>query len=123
MSWTSFNDGTGYVYQDVTIANGGSLSAAVDMGRNELVRIDLPSAWTAAALTFQVSVDGTTFTNLYISGSEFSKTEAAASRGVGIDYSDAVKMHRYIKVRSGTAASAVNQEAARTLRLVALQLG
>lgn len=122
MTWTTVGDGSEYDYQTVTIASGASLTAAVDMGKRELVRVDMPSAWTAAALTFQVSADGTTYTNLYKDGSEFSKTEAAASRGVGIAPADAMMMHRYIKIRSGTAASAVNQEAERTLTLVAIKL-
>jgi len=119
MSWTSFNDKTKYVYQAVTIASGSSLTAAIDMQGYALLRIDLPGAWTAASLTFQVSVDGTNYVNLYKDGSEYTKSEAAASCGVAINPADAVLLHRYLKIRSGTAASPVNQQAARTLTLVA----
>ena len=45
----------------VTIANGTSLSAAVNLGSGKLRGIALPAAWTAAVLSFQVSLDGTTF--------------------------------------------------------------
>lgn len=58
----------------VTIANGQSLSSAVDL-RQHLdevpVALRMPSAWDAADLTFQGSEDGTNFANLYLSaGSE-----------------------------------------------------
>jgi hypothetical protein len=46
----------------VLISSGTALSAAVPLGAKQLVGIAMPAAWDAAALTFQVSVDGgTTF--------------------------------------------------------------
>ena len=38
-----------------TIANGASLSGAVYVGNRRLIGIQMPAAWTAAVLTFQVS--------------------------------------------------------------------
>jgi hypothetical protein len=101
----------------VTIANGASLSGAMDLGERTLVGIVMPSAWTAASLTFQVSVDGTTYGNLYSAGG----TEESATVGVSQVIrlaSDSFLGARYVKIRSGTAGAPVNQGAARTIILI-----
>ena len=103
---------------DATIAASGSLSGAVHLPNGHaLVGILMPAAWDTAALTFQVSLDGTTFQNAYVAaGTEVSVTAAAATT-IALD--PATWLHaRYLKVRSGTAASAVNQTAARTVGLI-----
>jgi len=100
----------------VTIANGASLSDAVDLGGRKLVAIDMPASWTAASLTFQASVDGTTFDDLYDGATERSLT-VAASRYLAFNIADWVSV-RFLKVRSGTAASAVNQGGDRVITLV-----
>lgn len=103
----------------VTIANGASLSGAVDLGTSRLARIVMPASWTTANLTFQTSYDGTTYSNLYDSvGNEYTVT-AAASRSILVDLKDFIAV-RYLKVRSGTSGSAVNQAAARDIVLVSL---
>jgi len=52
--------------QTATIANGASLSDALELDGHSVLRIAMPAAWTAADLTFQVSDDaGTTFRNVY----------------------------------------------------------
>ncbi len=101
----------------VTIANGASLSGAVDLGGRKLVGIIMPDTWTAAALTFQASPDGTNFFNVYDDPTERRLT-VAASYYSALNISDWVGF-RWLKIRSGTAASAVNQAAERTLTLVA----
>jgi hypothetical protein len=108
------------LYSTATIAKSGSLSGAVDMGNFRYFSIQMPAAWTAAGLTFQGSLDGTTYQNIYDdSGSEVYIPTVSASTNVSCD-SIALKLipYRYIKIRSGTAASAVNQEAARTIYLL-----
>lgn len=102
----------------VTIANGTSLSAAVDLGGLRLFAVSMPSAWTAANLTFQISPDGgATWTNLYDqSGSEIAAT-AAASNCVVLTPAQFASA-QYIRVRSGSAASPVNQTADRTVQLI-----
>lgn len=47
------------------IANGASLSAAVDIFSTSLHMIVMPDAWTAADLSFQGSADGTTYLDVY----------------------------------------------------------
>lgn len=98
------------------IASGASLSGAVDLGGRKLVAIVMPGTWDAAGLTFQASPDGTNFFNVYDGATERGLT-AAASYYSALNIADWVGI-RWIKVRSGTAGSAVNQTAERTLTLV-----
>jgi hypothetical protein len=104
-----------------TIANGAALSAAVELGHDYLFAIEMPAAWTAAAITFDVSYDGTTFNPLYDdTGTEVSLT-VAASRYVRINDPARFFAIKKLKVRSGTVGSPVNQAAARTVNLIVLQ--
>jgi hypothetical protein len=102
------------------IVASASLSGAVDVRDAEAMSIEIPSAWTAANLTFQGchTVDGT-FVDLYDdSGAEITVTVGGASRLIAVDYQAApLRNVNFLKVRSGTTASAVAQAAARTLRL------
>ena len=100
-----------------TIANGASLSDAVAIS-GKLVGLVVPAAWTAASLTFQGSVDGVNFYNVYDDATE--RTIASASV-VASHYIALTLTHwlgfTHIKVRSGTASAAVNQGAARSIIL------
>ena len=101
------------------IANGTSLSNAIDVGGRTLSIIALPAAWTAAALTFEASFDGVNyFTLLDQTGTEVNLTVDAnyflhltLASWLGI---------RFLKVRSGTAGSPVNQGADRIINLMAV---
>ena len=101
-----------------TIANGASVSDAIDLSGTTLCGYIMPSAWTSASITFQASVDGTNFYDLYDQyGTEVTHT-VSPSRFVALTPSDMASI-RYIKFRSGTAASAVNQGAQRQITFVA----
>lgn len=106
-----------FTTETATIANGASLSNAVNLGTSDLISIIMPAAWTAAALTYQFSVDGTNFYDAYSGTAELTATSAGASRMISINAAtyDAA---RYIKIRSGTSATPVNQAADRTLTLI-----
>lgn len=105
----------------ITIANGASLSSAIDLGTlvavgARMAAIQMPSAWTAANLTFQVSLDGVTYADFYdSSGTEYSVT-ASTSRTILVPYADFF-CARFLKVRSGTTGTPVNQGADRSLIL------
>jgi len=100
-----------------TIAQSASLSNAVLITGRLPTRIDMPAAWTAANLTFQVSTDGLTYNNLYgDAGTEYTVT-AAAARAIVLDPVDFAGVN-YLKIRSGTAATPVAQEVARSLAVV-----
>jgi len=101
-----------------TIANGASLSAGINISRANLIGIIMPAAWTAAALTFQASIDGDNFFDLYDQAGNEVNLPTAASRYVG--GLDALNFgcFNYLKVRSGTTGTPVNQGASRELTLV-----
>ena len=110
------------VAREVVIASAASLSGTVQLqgGRFQLVAIQMPAAWTAASLTFAVSFDGTTFVPLHWAGAEYTILAAggaAASLGVSLEPS-AFAGWPFVRVRSGTAATAVNQGAERTLQVL-----
>ena len=107
--------------QTATIANGASLSDALELDGHSVLRIAMPAAWTAADLTFQISDDaGTTFRNVYWDWGPEMVVDAAAA--MTIELSPFVQLHHIdqIKVRSGTAGTPVNQG---DIRLVVLAVG
>jgi hypothetical protein len=104
--------------QDVTIAASASLSGAARLPNGHvLVGIVMPAAWTAANLTFQASEDGAAYANLYDENGNEVTVTAAAARYIRLAPADWCAAP-FLKVRSGAAASAVNQAAARTLTLI-----
>ena len=103
---------------EVAISSGASLSDAADLEGKTLCGVLLPSVWTAAAVTFQVSDDNSTFFNLQdTSGEIASASIGTAGAAVSVQPSDFAG-YRFVKVRSGTSDTAVNQAAARTIKLV-----
>lgn len=102
----------------VAIANGESLSGAIKID-GDLVGLIMPAAWTSAALTFQGSIDGTTFFDIYDAATErtIASGAAVASHFLALKRDDWMAF-THIKVRSGTAGAAVNQAAARALQAV-----
>lgn len=110
--------GIGLVQTSVLIASGASLSAAVPIGDHVPVGIAMPSGWDAAGLTFQVSSDGgTTWNELYDSSGNETTLTVALGRYIPLDPTVWIGIN-HIKIRSGTAASAVNQTADRSLTLI-----
>lgn len=101
----------------VTIANGASLSDVAALGGMTLVGIIMPATWTAADLTFQASHDNSTFNNVYDADDAEVTVEADASRYIQIAPTAYLGMN-YLKVRSGTTGSPVNQGGARSVILV-----
>ncbi len=101
-----------------TISNGQSLSAAVSLGGLRLFGIVMPSAWTAAGLTFQMSHDGgATWVNMYdANGNELTVT-AGMSRYIALDPANFAAVHM-LKVRSGTTGTPVNQGQDATMQLI-----
>lgn len=103
-----------------SIAAGQSLSGVISGSGMDLVGIQMPAAWTAAGITFQISGDGVTYGNVYDdAGTEVAITGPAAGRYVAIGTSTKLlRGVRFLKVRSGTSGAAVNQVAAAALMLV-----
>ena len=101
----------------VTIANGASLSGAVDLRGYVPYGIEMPSAWTAAGLSFEVSSDGVNYLDLYDDTAEYTLA-ADASRAIGFPGANIFVGFKYIKVRSGTSGTPVNQGADRAIKIL-----
>lgn len=107
-------------YESVTIANGASLSGALNIDQRNLFALLMPTSWTSAAMTFQGSYDGTNYFDLYDeTGTEISFT-VAASRYVLISSPIKFLGLKKLKVRSGTSGSAVNQGADRVIGVIVI---
>ena len=109
-------------YTTVTIANAASLSNAaqlLDRG-GRLVAIITDAAWDTNAVTFQVSVDGATYFNLFNEGTEYSLAGVVASNYNAVDHIVFLGA-RYVKVRSGTAAVPAAQAGDTVITLVMMQ--
>ena len=91
-----------------TIAASAALSGAVYIGAGRVVGIVTPSGWDAADITFQASVDGVTYNDVYIDSADTEVTiQAAASRHIRL--ATPLAGVPWLKVRSGTTGSPVNQ--------------
>lgn len=100
----------------VVIANGASLSGAAEIGAGTLIGIQLPTI-DNAALSFQGSADGVT----YVEALDASSAAVSVAASTGARYIKApadLAGIPFLKVRSGTSGSPVNQGAARTITLV-----
>lgn len=107
---------------DAAIGNGQSLSTAVQLTEGQLVGLVIPSAWTAAAVSFDASWDGgTTYAPLYSQTGEVNVPSGyiatAERRYFGIDPVAFLGV-THLKVRSGLNGAAVAQGGARTVTLV-----
>lgn len=108
--------------EKVTIANGASLSGAMACDSRSLVGIIMPTAWTAAGLTFQAGGFNAAdlsigrFQNMHNAAGELTYP-ADASLYIAVDTLDFLGAQQ-VKVRSGTAGTPVAQGAARELYLV-----
>jgi len=102
-----------------TIAAAGSLSAAIYLGAKILVAVQMPATtWTAAALSFQGSVDGVTYNDVYDSqGVEYS-VAVSASKYFTIDTDSFARGMLYLKLRSGLTAAPVTQAAGALIKVL-----
>ena len=105
------------VVMDADIANGESLSPAISLRDGRLMGIQMPATWTTADLTFQGSYNGGTFADVYDESGTEVTISADASQFIIVDPGKWLGL-AYLKVRSGTAASAVAQGGDRVIRLV-----
>lgn len=116
-----------YRVESVTIASGASLSDAIqvqDVDRPSALRavvaVQMPASWTTGSVTFAVSADGSTYVPLYWDGSEYEVVAAGgAAASLGFSVEPAVFAGwPFVKVRSGTSGTPVNQAGDRVLSVV-----
>ena len=100
-----------------TIPINTALSNALSIDGDVLCEIQMPATWTTAHVTFQTSPDGVNFQDLVdTSNAEVDLTVTQAkNRRVNPDLYHGIV---YLRLRSGTTATPVNQAAARVLTLV-----
>lgn len=110
-------------FSNVKIASGASESGVLDLHDQVIVAIVVPDEWTAANITFLASnrVDGT-FDPVYDAAGTELEVTAAASRHIVLA-PDSTRSFRFLKLRSGTAGTPVNQGADRTLRVALASAG
>jgi hypothetical protein len=90
----------------VTIASSGTTSQAISMTRNRVpIAVLTPAALTGTTFTFQASVDGTNFYDLYNGSSAYSVT-VAPSRYIALN-PDVFQGVFYIRIVSGSAEGAL----------------
>lgn len=100
------------------IAGGQPFSVGFKINGNEVVGLIMPSAWDAAGITLQGSVDNVTWVNLFdTAGSEIT-LQAAASRYIVIP-ATLLPGLEWIRARSGTSGTPVAQITSRTLTWMA----
>lgn len=113
------------VIKTATIANGASLSGAVDVRGYRIAGIVTPANWTEAVMTFQnaPAADGT-FANVQTdAAAEVTTGSLVASTYYAVSaLAMALTGLQFVKVRSGPAAAAVNQAGGDIVSLVLVAL-
>jgi hypothetical protein len=103
-----------------TIPMGQSLSDGVDCSEGEIVRITVPQEFTNSNLTFQVSSDGNMYNDLVDDDGDEVTVVAKQDTTIFIE-GRWVTAVAFIKIRSGTRASPVEQRYDHCKFAIALQ--
>jgi len=99
------------------IASGTNLSAAVPLDGGMPAAVSIPAGWTAAALTFQASIDGgLTFFDFYDKAATEYAVSVTANRIFILPLNDLAGL-THLKLRSGTSATPITQTADRVIML------
>lgn len=105
-----------------------ALSGELDLQDANFIALEMPTTWAGTSITFQAKVErgGTeadnleTWRNVHSEGGGEVTWTVAANRIVvpdGID-ADILKGLRFIRVRSGTSGTPVNQNPSKQIRLI-----
>ena len=103
-----------------TIAAGESLSDGIDCSGtspSDLVRIVMPAEWTDAPLTFQLSNDGISWNDAFTMDG-YEVQAVAVANSVVIVPLTVGRSVGWIKIRSGSRADPIAQEAERVFTMV-----
>lgn len=103
-----------------TIASGASVSDVIDLSTTALLGFVAPAAWTTAALNIEVSVDGANWAPAVLGADNTAVSSWSAVVAGNAYAADPVAMlpFRYVRFRSGTNATPVNQGAARAFVVI-----
>ena len=105
------------IERTVTIADSASLSDEIDLGDAVLVALQPDSGWNTNAISFQARGVDNALGTLKYEGVEVSAAGVVALDTVTFSPSKFAGV-RFLKVRSGTAGSAVNQTGASVVTLI-----
>lgn len=107
-----------------TILSGQSLSDDINLGGRIPVGLVMPAAWTAASITFQASLDdGATWHDVYaIDETELTISSVVVDSFLALDSANFLGV-TYLRLRSGTTATPVNQGADRAITVLAAAHG
>ena len=97
----------------VVISSGQAESGVLKLVSESVVGLYMPSAWDAADLVFSASHDGVSFFDVYDFGAPLA-VQADAGQYVPLDVSKFVGVS-YLKVRSESSGTPVNQTADREI--------
>lgn len=100
-------------HDQITIPSGASMTSEFTLHGKTLVGIVTPPTWSATELTFQVSIDGTTFVDLYSDTAEV-VAAAAPSRYIALNPAAWCGVVA-VKIRAGTTAAPITQAQQQTL--------
>lgn len=102
----------------LTIHGGQSVSDPLYFGSGiSMIGFFSPSAWTAARLEFDTSINGTDWFPVFTTTGVVQYATVSTSCGY-IVYTQTFMSFNYVRFRSGTTASAVIQAADRTFKVV-----
>jgi len=103
-----------FAFKSVVIANAATVSSAIELARDERpVMIETPAALTGTAITFQGSIDGTTYVPVYeVGGANAYSVTVGTSRAVALDHRVFAGIN-YLKLVSGST-----EAAERTIKVV-----
>lgn len=102
---------------NAVIANGASLSNAVQVGKNYTIGIVMPTI-DVGVITFQVSMDGVTFVELFKADGSTAVSIPSSTGGKAVDTPPELNgKYNFIKLRTGTVGVPVVQTAQRTFQV------
>ena len=95
----------------LTIPSGTSVSGVLDTGRDSILGIVMPSSWTSADLTFEVSYDNITWVGMVYdeTSSQCNSISSPAPSSAHTVSLSGLLPYRYVRLRSGTTSSPVVQ--------------
>lgn len=111
-----------------TIPANEALSGVVDLGEKRLIALEMPESWSGTTITFQSKANASDeshpvedWDDVYDdAGNEVSVTVAQNRIVViGTVTKSAIGALRYLRIRSGTTSAPVNQNPARSIKIIA----
>ena len=106
----------------LTIPNASSLSSSMVLAGRPVVGLLAPVAWTGASLTFDVSAcAGGTFFPLYNDDNTLFTLKISASRAYGASAFGRIGRFYGLRLRSGSAVAAADDQAAARVFIVHTQ--